>query len=485
MNAGDRLSAGADETSHFPDLEVQARRARFGLQLLKPVLENEAAQIHANLVDILVAHRSTGHATEDDALHAIELWATFVQSLARLPAPDPVAVLSGIDRWGLHILESLLTDENPIGKLAQSLSDGESISPSIMRILSSDLSGLQRLYRCDTGYLAEKVARVADRAGVGGSFEPLPVDSEGRANLPAKPTPLDEVMEAFAESPNWSRMGGSLVNFYRENGTGKFARFRAFRWTDGDGGKLEGVSSPDPIRLDELIGYDVERRLLLENTAQFVAGFAANNALLYGDRGTGKSSTIKALLNGFQDHGLRLIEVPRDRLADFPRIIGLLREMSLRFIVFVDDLSFGEGESGYTELKALLEGGLEAQPTNVLLYATSNRRHLVQERFSDRTAYAEGEDPRRQDTLQEKLSLSDRFGITVIFVTPDQERYLDIVRGISERRGLAIEPEELRRQALQWAARHNGLSGRTARQFVDQLAGRLAFEESRSSTATD
>lgn len=479
------MPAGASEARHFPDLERRARRARFGLQLLKPVLDNEAARNHARLVDNLMAHRSAGDATEDGALRVIELWGAFVQGLASLPATEGVAGLSGVDRWGLHILESLLIAENPVGKLAQSLAEGESMSEAILRILSSDLADLQSLYRCDSAYLAGHVKRIAEQAGIGGSFEPLPADFRGRALPRADQTPLQETTLAFAESPDWSQMAGRLVDSYRENGTGNFARFRAFRWTDADGGKLEGVASPDPIRLDELIGYDLERRLLLENTAQFVAGFAANNALLYGDRGTGKSSTIKALLNEFHEQGLRLIEVPTNRLADFPKILGMLRGISLRFIVFVDDLSFGEGESGYTELKALLEGGLEAQPTNVLLYATSNRRHLVQERFSDRMAYAEGEDPRRQDTLQEKLSLSDRFGITVIFVTPDQERYLDIVKGISQRRRLAIDSEDLRRQALQWAARHNGLSGRTARQFVDQLAGRLAFEESRSSKPSE
>ena len=440
---------------------------------------------HSRLVDNLTAYRPEGESAEDCALHTIELWGEFVHSLAELPEPEAVAGLSGIDRWGLHILDCLLTVENPAGTRAQSLAKGESISKSIVRILSSDLSELERLYRCDTTHLARRVERIAGRAGIGGSFEPLPASFPPQSPRSSTLAPLQRIMLRFAGSSDWRVLAHPLVDSYRKNGAGRFARFRAFRWTDYDEGKLEGVASPDPIRLSELIGYDVERRLLLENTAQFVAGFAANNALLYGDRGTGKSSTIKALFNEFHGQGLRLIEVPTNRLADFPRIVSMLRGKALRFIVFVDDLSFGEKESGYTELKALLEGGLEAQPTNVLLYATSNRRHLVQERFSDRSAYAEGEDPRRQDTLQEKLSLSDRFGIAVIFVTPDQERYLHIVKAISQQRRLAIEPEELRRQALQWATRHNGLSGRTARQFVDQLAGRLAYERSRASARSE
>ncbi len=475
------MSATADENRDLLALERRARQARHRLQLLRPVLENDVVRKHGRLIDNLTANPSQGETTEDCALHTIELWGELVHCLAQLPEPEAAAGLSGIDRWRLHILDCLLTVENPVGTRAQSIAEGESISQSIMLILSSDLSELEWLYRCDTTHLARRVERIAGKAGIGGSFEPLPADSQPLSPRSSTPAQLINMMLRFAGSSDWRVLAQSLADCYRENGTGRFARFRAFRWTDDDGGKLDGVSAPDPIRLSELIGYDVERRLLLENTAQFVAGFAANNVLLYGDRGTGKSSTVKALFNEFQGQGLRLIEVPTNRLSDFPRIIGMLRGISLRFIIFVDDLSFGEKESGYTELKALLEGSLEAQPTNVLLYATSNRRHLVQERFSDRSAFSEGEDPRRQDTLQEKLSLSDRFGITVIFVTPDQERYLDIVMGISRQRGLEIEPEDLRREALQWATRHNGLSGRTARQFVDQLAGRLAFERSRLS----
>jgi hypothetical protein len=236
---------------------------------------------------------------------------------------------------------------------------------------------------------------------------------------------------------------------------------------------LRGVRHPDPICLDELIGDKRQRDLIRRNTEQFLARLPANNVLLYGDRGTGKSSTVKALLNAYAERGLRLLEVGRSKLADFPTIVELLGEQPEHFILFVDDLSFDEQETGYKDLKAVLEGGLEVRPANVLVYATSNRRHLVMERQSDRAQPGDDE-LHGFDTVQEKLSLADRFGITLTFVTPDQEHYLEIVRGLAQRRGLAMPDEQLRARALQWATRHNGRSGRSARQFVDDLTGELA-----------
>ena len=190
--------------------------------------------------------------------------------------------------------------------------------------------------------------------------------------------------------------------------------------------------------------------------------------------GTGKSSTVKALLNEHAGRGLRLVEVSRDDLGDFPWIIQQLRDRPERFILFVDDLSFDEGERDYRGLKAVLEGSVEARPSNVVLYATSNRRHLVQERWTDRESTLSAE-IHGQDTMQEKLSLSDRFGIRVVFPSPDQRRYLAVVESLASQRGLALDPEVLRRRALQWAEWHNGRSGRTARQFVDHLEGELGM----------
>jgi predicted AAA+ superfamily ATPase len=301
-------------------------------------------------------------------------------------------------------------------------------------------------------------------------FEPL----AGGDGLVA--TASQTLKERLAASNDWPALAEALAEHYARVGAGPFGRYRAFRWLrEGAAhGRLIGIAAPDPIRLDQLVGYDRERALVLQNTEQFLAGFPANSVLLYGDRGTGKSSTVKALLNEHAGRGLRLVEVSRDDLGDFPWIIQQLRDRPERFILFVDDLSFDEGERDYRGLKAVLEGSVEARPSNVVLYATSNRRHLVQERWTDRESTLSAE-VHGQDTMQEKLSLSDRFGIRVVFPSPDQRRYLAVVESLASQRGLTLESEVLRRRALQWAEWHNGRSGRTARQFVDHLEGELGM----------
>jgi predicted AAA+ superfamily ATPase len=298
----------------------------------------------------------------------------------------------------------------------------------------------------------------------------------------------DDLKNSIAASSRWGDRLDDLIAFHRQYGAGIFARYRAFYWDHTDGaGCLRGIADPDPVTLSDLIGYEAERADVIENTLQFLDGWPANNILLYGDRGTGKSSTVKALLNEYHERGLRLVEVSKAQLFDFPRIVRQLRERGHKFILFVDDLSFEDSESSYPALKAVLEGGLEPSSGYVLIYATSNRRHLIREHFGDRDgrgaaagvqrvpgAEAQGE-VHAGDTVQEKLSLADRFGITVIFPTPDQDRYLEIVEGIAAKRGLQVDREQLQRDALNWESWHNGRSPRTARQFVDWLEGKMAL----------
>lgn len=300
---------------------------------------------------------------------------------------------------------------------------------------------------------------------------------------------IDDIKEYIASSLDWSSCTGALGSFYRQQGAGLFARYRAFVWEamrgqhpvialgpGGVQGPLRGIEGPDPVTLLDLIGYQAQREVVLENTLQFLEGYPANNVLLYGDRGTGKSSTVKALLNEYHPRGLRLIEVPKGQLMYFPEIISMVKGRLQKFIIFVDDLSFEDSEDSYTALKAVLEGGLESRPSNVLIYATSNRRHLIKERFTDRQGLqsnSRDDEVRSMDTMQEKLSLSDRFGITAVFTTPDQENYLHLVQEMADRRELSIDRETLRREALKWELNFNGRSPRTARQFVDWLEGKL------------
>jgi predicted AAA+ superfamily ATPase len=282
--------------------------------------------------------------------------------------------------------------------------------------------------------------------------------------------------QQFLTSNNWSDNVDSLASFHKKFGVGMFARYTAFIWEyTGSFGRLRGVERPDPISLTELIDYEEERSEVISNTAHFLRGLPANNVLLYGDRGTGKSSTVKAILNEYHSQGLRMVEVPKKHLIDFPEIVRILKDRRQKFIIFVDDLTFEDNEENYTALKAVLEGGLECKPENVVIYATSNRRHLIKENFSDRTGINSGngdDEIRAQDTIQEKLSLSDRFGITVVFSSPDKYKYLRIVEGIAAQRGLNVDKEYLHKEALKWELWYNGRSPRTARQFIDWLEGK-------------
>lgn len=257
-----------------------------------------------------------------------------------------------------------------------------------------------------------------------------------------------------------------LMTAYR-HGTGVFGRSRAFRWRDGE---LRPVEAPDLPRLEALVGYERERAPVIRNTEQFVAGLPANDVLIAGARGTGKSSTIKALLTHFGDRGLRLVEVAKTDLRDLPAIVERLRPRHERFLLFVDDLSFEADESAYKGLKALLEGTVEARPGNVLVYATSNRRNLIAERWSERS---DDDEVTPRERREEKLSLVDRFGVRVFFPSPDQQLYLRIVEALAAAAGITLPADELRQRALRWELQHSGRSGRLAHQFVTSLLGEL------------
>ena len=249
----------------------------------------------------------------------------------------------------------------------------------------------------------------------------------------------------------------------------------AFRWVrEGRTGWLQAIRHPDLPDHADLLGIDQALQRLERNTRQFLAGHPANNVLLWGERGCGKSTAVKGLLRLHADAGLRLVEVNKEDLHQLPAICGQLRDLPWRFILFCDDLSFDESDSAYRELKALLEGGLEARPENVLVYATSNRRHLLPERIVDNS---DAEEIHPEERIAEKLSLSDRFGITLAFYRMSQQTYLAVVRHLAARAGLGVDTGDLEREALHWAMGRGTRSGRVARQFIDDLRGRLALEQ--------
>ncbi len=288
----------------------------------------------------------------------------------------------------------------------------------------------------------------------------------------AKSTSKQALLDRLRQLDDWAEATPDLVRYFAETERGQFAESRAFRWRQG---QLVAVANPDPIGLGDLAGYGGPKADLVRNTEFLLAGHRALNVLLYGARGTGKSSLVKALLSAYGDRGLRLVEVAKQDLTALPEILDVVRSASQKFILFVDDLSFEEDDEAFKALKVCLEGGVTERPKNVVVYATSNRRHLVREYFADRPRPSDADEVQSWDTVQEKLSFADRFGLTLTFEAADQPTYLEIVYHLADLAKLQIDRAELRAQSLRWATRHNGRSGRTARQFIDFLSAELAL----------
>ena len=261
-----------------------------------------------------------------------------------------------------------------------------------------------------------------------------------------------------------------LIQHYASHGYGEMASSAAFRWDKKAG--LVAITDYDAIRLEDIVGYERQKQVLISNTEALLAGKLANNVLLVGARGTGKSSSVKALVNRYFEKGLRLVEVSKNELKDLYEIMNALRTRGKKFIIFLDDLSFEDFEVEYKVLKSVIEGGIQSKPENVLIYATSNRRHLVREVWSDRAGT--GDEVHHSDSVNEKISLSDRFGITLTYASPNQEEYLRIVEEIAKKQKISLPSFELRAEALKWELRHSGRSGRVAQQFIAHMVGRMA-----------
>ena len=291
--------------------------------------------------------------------------------------------------------------------------------------------------------------------------------------IPSKPIINQELFEVsntlqnnLTDCKNVEEFYNVLNTFFSIYGVGKYGLNKAFRYENEQICPIIHIGNG---RLDQLIGYKTQKQQLKQNTEAFLAGKKANNVLLYGDSGTGKSSSIKALLNEYYKDGLRMIEVYKHQFKYLPRIIQELQSRNYKFILFMDDLSFEEFEIEYKYLKAVIEGGLEKKPDNILIYATSNRRHLVKQTWSDRQ---DQDEINVNDAKQEKTSLSSRFGVKILYTHPNRQNYLDIVDGLAKQYDLKIDHEELHQKALTWEIRHGGFSGRTAKQFINAMLGK-------------
>lgn len=358
------------------------------------------------------------------------------------------------ETWASHVQRYILQADNPFTQQIQTV-DLEALPAALVAAAAQDLDRLQTLHDLDLGEISQWVQAVAELPQ-----PPLRWHVSTTCEFPLNPT------------QPWSAQLATLAQHYRQQGVGLLAQYRVFTWENG---ALRGIAHPDPIRLDMLAAYDHPRQQLIQNTQALLRGYAALNVLLYGSRGSGKSSLVKALVNAYSAEGLRLVEVSKTALGALPQIVDRLRQAPQRFIIFVDDLSFEEDDDAFKALKVVLEGSVTARPQNVVVYATSNRRHLVREYFSDRPRPSDQDEIQSWDTLQEKLSFSDRFGLTLTFEPADQPTYLAIVHHLAQQAQIALPDSELNARALQWATRHNGRSGRTAKQFIDWLRADLAI----------
>jgi predicted AAA+ superfamily ATPase len=361
--------------------------------------------------------------------------------------------------WQDYLLTQILLDTNPFSQQAQ-VTEWENLSPALIAAVRQDLQALQRLYQCSSEQLSNWVKEASGLSVAPILWQNLEEDN----NQP--------LLQKLQSLENWADAVEDLAAYYRQFGTGIFAQYRALRWQSG---QLIGVAHPDPVELTQLVGYESQQETLVKNTEFLLSGYSALHVLLYGSRGTGKSSLVKGLLNKYSNRGLRLIEVSKSDLKDLPIIVEQLRDLPQKFIIFVDDLSFEEDDDAFKAMKVVLEGNLTARPPNVVVYATSNRRHLIREFFADRPRPRDADEIQQWDTLQEKLSFSDRFGLTLTFEPANQDTYLKIVRHLAQQTGISVSQNELEYKALQWATRHNGRSGRTARQFVDFWKGELGL----------
>ena len=280
-----------------------------------------------------------------------------------------------------------------------------------------------------------------------------------------------ELSEKLGTCENAEEFKCTMTQFYKEFGVGKFGLHKAFRIEHTEAGAdIVPITKIAHVHLDDLVGYEIAKKKLIENTEAFVKGKKANNCLLFGDAGTGKSTSIKAILNQYYDQGLRMIEVYKHQFQDLNDVIAQIKNRDYKFIIYMDDLSFEEFEIEYKYLKAVIEGGLEKKPDNILIYATSNRRHLVRETFRDKSD--RDEELHTNDTVQEKLSLVARFGVTIYFGGPSKKEFQQIVKTLAEKNQINMPEEELLLEANKWELSHGGLSGRTAQQFIDYLLGK-------------
>ena len=376
-----------------------------------------------------------------------------------------LATVYGFDRnlWQNYLTFVLMTNENSFTLTAERQGASEG---SVNHFARADFAVFKRLFHFDFAPIEADLG--IDCFTVLTHYTTIPKKAQMYYRTVSEK--VQELSTAIDAAQTTDEVFSLVTDHYRDCGVGMFGLNRAFRLDDS--GELVAINNIDRVVLNDLIGYEVQKKALRDNTEAFVQGRSCNNMLLYGDAGTGKSTSVKAILNEYYDQGLRMIEIYKHQFGLLSSVIARVKNRNYRFMIFIDDLSFEEHEVEYKFLKAVIEGGVETRPSNVVIVATSNRRHLVKETWKDKSDMEFENDIHRSDTMEEKLSLAARFGCSICYNSPNRQQYHDIVKGIAARLpDTGLTEEQLLLEANKWEIRHGGISGRTAQQFINYIAG--------------
>ena len=368
--------------------------------------------------------------------------------------------------WHNYLTFFIVTNENPFSITCEKVGANDG---SVNHFAKNDFRVFKNLFDYDFSRIENELgidcfSLISDYKAIGKK------ELMYNKNVSEKIIALSRELENAADE---NEFFDCVTGFYRNYGVGMFGLNKAFRIREKADSQIEflPINNMDKVMLDDLVGYELQKQKLIDNTRAFVEGRKANNVLLFGDSGTGKSTSIKAIVNAFYPQGLRMIEIYKHQFKDLSNVIASVKNRNYRFIIYMDDLSFEEFEIEYKFLKAVIEGGVETKPDNILIYATSNRRHLIKETWSDRNDVEVDNGMHRSDTMEEKLSLVNRFGVTINYSKPSQKEYFNIVIELARRQGIDMPDEELCREANKWELSHGGISGRTAQQFINYLDG--------------
>lgn len=375
-----------------------------------------------------------------------------------------VATDYGFDEnlWHNYLTFYIMMNENPFSLTCEKTGAG---AGSVNAIVEKDFAIFKRLFDYDFSII-EDALEISCFSSISHYKAIVKKERMYNQNVSRMVRALSRLLE---KAKNEKEFFATVTRFYKTYGVGMFGMNKAFRIEENPKGGIvfKPINNMDRVMLDDLIGYEIQKEKLVENTRAFVQGKKANNVLLFGDSGTGKSTSIKAIVNQFYDDGLRMIEIYKHQFQYLSTVISEIKNRNYKFIIYMDDLSFEEFEIEYKYLKAVIEGGVETRPDNILIYATSNRRHLIKESWRDRNDVDAANDKHHSDTVEEKLSLVNRFGVTISYAKPSQKEFFDIVIGLARQEGITMPEETLKAEANKWELHHGGLSGRTARQFIN------------------